>query len=40
MITKTWIDEQGEGHWEVSCGDITVSCDDNELSEVLKELAA
>ena len=39
-ITKRWINEQGEGHWEVSCGKSTITCDDRELEETIAELMA
>lgn len=37
-VTKYWVNEHGEGHWVVSNGEITESCDDNELSETIKRL--
>ena len=38
MITKKWRIENGIGHWEVSNGNKTISCDDNELMETIREL--
>lgn len=38
MITKRWVIENGEGHWEVTNGSITISCDDSELRETIDEL--
>lgn len=40
MITKNWVVEQGIGHWEVSNGVRTYTCDDNELDETIAELQA
>ena len=37
-IIKKWRNEHGEGHWEVSNGIRTVSCDDYELTETIEEL--
>ena len=38
MVNKEWINEHGEGHWLVTYGNVSVSCDDNELEEVIEEL--
>ena len=38
MPTKKWVIENGEGHWEVTYGDRTISCDDGELSDTIREL--
>ncbi len=38
MITKKWVNENGEGHWEVSMGDYTIACDDGELTDAIEEL--
>ena len=38
MPTRKWIIENGEGHWEVTYGQITIACDDAELSETIREL--
>lgn len=35
-VTKKWVNEHGEGHWEVSDGVSTIACDDSELSDVIK----
>ncbi len=35
-----WVNEHGEGHWEVSCGNVTVTCDDSELEDTIAELMA
>lgn len=37
-ITKKWVVEQGLGHWEVSNGKYSLSCDENELEETVQEL--
>jgi len=37
-VTRKWIIENGIGHWEVMYKGMTVSCDDGELSEVIREL--
>lgn len=34
MIKKTWFYD----HWILTKGDITITCDDSELNETLKEL--
>ena len=36
---RKWIIENGIGHWEVMYKGVTVTCDDGELSEVLREIA-
>ena len=38
MITKKWIMENGEGHWELTLGDYSMSCDANEVEETAREL--
>lgn len=38
IITKKWVNEHGEGHWLITCGDYQIHCDDGELSEVMEEL--
>lgn len=38
MITKIWVVECGIGHWSVSNGINTISCDDSELNETIEEL--
>ena len=37
-ISTKWIVENGIGHWEVSNGINTISCDYNELRETIEEL--
>lgn len=37
-ITKKWIVANGIGHWEVSNGEDIVSCDENELNEIIREM--
>lgn len=39
-VTKRWVNENGIGHWVVSNGETTISCDDGELNEVIRELEA
>lgn len=38
MITKQWIVESGVGHWLVSKGDVSLTCDDSELNDTIAEL--
>ena len=38
MFTKKWVVEQGIGHWEVSNGYHTITCDEGELDETIAEL--
>lgn len=38
VIKKRWVMEHGEGHWVVTNGVRTLSCDDTELMEVIAEL--
>lgn len=38
-VTKKWINEHGEGHWEVTNGIEFESCDDGELSENIRRLS-
>lgn len=37
-ITKKWVTEHGCGHWVVSNGTYTVSCDEGDLRETIEEL--
>ncbi len=37
-IVKRWVNEHGEGHWEISCGERRISCDDAELEEAMNDL--
>lgn len=37
-VEVRWRNEHGEGHWEVTDGICTVSCDDSELTETINEL--
>lgn len=39
-IEKKWVMENGEGHWLVTYGDMQISCDPGELSEVIEALMA
>ena len=39
FITKRWVVENGEGHWEVSNGIYTISCDSNELEDTIEEMS-
>lgn len=39
MIKKKYVVENGVGHWEISNGNETVTCDDNELSEMMEEMS-
>ncbi len=38
MVKKEYINENGEGHWRLSNGKTVVTCDLNELHEVMLEL--
>ena len=39
MITKKWVVNCGEGHWEIyRDGKFVAACDDNELNDVLLEI--
>ena len=38
MIVKRWIVEHGIGHWVVSKGNISISCDESELNDTIREL--
>lgn len=38
MIEKKWVVEHGIGHWEVSDGLHTISCDEDELNAAISEL--
>ena len=38
QVTKRWVIEQGIGHYELSLGNITLSCDEGEFRETEKEL--
>ena len=38
-VKKKWINEHGEGHWEVTNGIEFESCDDGELSETIRRLS-
>ena len=38
-VTKVWVNENGEGHWDVTVGILSASCDANELKETIEELA-
>lgn len=38
MVTKKYIVENGVGHYEVSNGIRDITCDEGELSEVVREL--
>ena len=37
-VQKKWVVENGEGHWEITVGDTTVSCDPNELYDTIAEI--
>ena len=37
-IQKTWVVENGEGHWLVKRGNVEISCDPDELEETVEEL--
>ena len=38
-ISKRWVIESGEGHWDIYInGVLETSCDDGELTEVINEL--
>lgn len=39
MIVKTWVVENGQGHWKVTNGSQTIHCDDGELNETIRELS-
>lgn len=38
IITKKWVMECGIGHWVVSNGVQTLTCDDSELDDIILEL--
>ena len=38
-VEKKWINEHGEGHWEVTNGIEFESCDDYELSDTIRRLS-
>ncbi len=38
-IKKRWIVENGEGHWVVSNGSYSISCDNDELEETIEEMS-
>lgn len=39
-IEKKWVVENGIGHWLVSNGQTSISCDEWELDETIDELLA
>ncbi len=39
-VSYKWINEHGEGHYEVTCGDVALSCDPGELNETIEEVKA
>ncbi len=36
-ITKQYINEHGEGHWRLTDGKLSLTCDLDELTEALRE---
>ena len=37
-VSRKWIVENGEGHWELTYKGLTTSCDPGELREAAEEL--
>ena len=39
-VSKVWVVEHGEGHWAITLGDTTITCDPGEVNETVAELVA